>query len=177
LQSDKSRRLTIKVSPILLEIWLGMLASTLGQSTTHQVYRTVNWHAFSYVKLPSHFFTHQVHAIYHVFLYLAFHNTTHPSLLANLWTSKEWGSVTGLVSLPPKLCALKIIIIIGGFFGTTIGQLAVRIQEWPCKNAEVTLYRKIYNFEPWTLAYVSTDPTASPRAPAHAMPSQILLTI
>jgi len=30
------------------------------------------------------------------------------------------------------------------------------------KNAEVTLHRKTYNFEPWTLAYVGTDPTAKP---------------
>jgi hypothetical protein len=45
------------------------------------------------------------------------------------------------------------------------------------KNAEVTLHRKTYNFEPWTLAYAGTDPTAKPRTPVHAMPSQALLSI
>jgi hypothetical protein len=38
----------------------------------------------------------------------------------------------------------------------------------------VTLHGKTYNFEPWTLAYAGTDPTAKPRTPVHAMPSQAL---
>ncbi len=36
---------------------------------------------------------------------------------------------------------------------------------------------KTYNFKPWTLAYAGTDPTARPRTPVHAMPSQVLLSI
>jgi len=41
----------------------------------------------------------------------------------------------------------------------------------------VTLHGKTYNFEPWTLAYASTDLTAKPRTPVHAMPSKALLSI
>ena len=34
-----------------------------------------------------------------------------------------------------------------------------------------------HNFEPWTLAYAGTEPTAKPRTPVQAMPGQALLSM
>jgi len=64
---------------------------------------------------------------------------------------------------------LELLTINSFLFSTTTTQYAVRQYTCtlPCEDIKIWSSLKI-EIEPWTLAYVGTDPTASTRAPAHA---------